>query len=70
MTATLKPGYGYWDLSRYPIGGAFRRSLKINPIKLESIEKMPTPYKGSTHYGLTTDGIKIAFNIDGIRGED
>ena len=34
MNATLKKGYGYWDVTQYPYGGCFRRAAQDTPVQL------------------------------------
>jgi hypothetical protein len=29
----IKQGYGYWDVTKYPYGGDFRRATEDRPIK-------------------------------------
>ena len=60
-----KEGFGFWDVTTFPVGGDFKRFRAIEPIS--ELEPMPSPYKGATHYGkIERDGKtrKIAFNLE------
>lgn len=60
----LKPGYGYWDTTAYPIGGNFRRAPKSGKgIEFKVTEVMPKPFKGCNIKGEIisgADGKKLA----------
>ncbi len=62
MQTYIKPGYGYWDTTYYPIGGKFCRAPKNNGVPIEAITDMETPYKGCDATAVTTDGRNVAFN--------
>ena len=47
QTGTLLKGYGYWETTRYPVGGCFRRAVEDTPIS--DIQPMDRPYLGCTH---------------------
>lgn len=34
MNAILKKGFGYWDITRYPYGGDFRRAVENTPVEI------------------------------------
>lgn len=40
----IKQGYGYWDVTKYPYGGDFRRAKDNTPIKevLEDVGRYET----------------------------
>jgi len=60
----LKPKTGYWDLTHYPIGGSFHRAT-AEGLELDwaSVSELDRRCSGSTHTANTTDGRRIAFNI-------
>jgi len=65
----LKPGYGYYDTTNYPLGGCFRRVPRDGPpmsiVKFETIDKdLLKRAHGMNATGETEDGIRIAFNTD------
>jgi len=66
MAMQMKPGYGYWDITSYPIGGKFCRSDKNggNRVKIVSMSLMDRPYKGCNATGATMDNRRIAFHTD------
>lgn len=61
--ATLgRQGFGFWDVTHYPVGGAFRRFGTNEAV--EDIQKLPNESLGATHSGtITRDGknLKIVF---------
>ena len=42
---SLSPGYGYWDVTNYPLGGKFCRVPRDSPLPLDSatVELLPAP---------------------------
>ena len=65
----MKPGYGYWETTRYPIGGCFRRAPKTgNLLEVTDIEPLDKPYKGCTHSGRI-EKETIAFDLDHLAPE-
>ena len=48
---TLKPGYGYWDTTAYPIGGNFRRAPKSEGITFEVTKELPKATHGANIVG-------------------
>ena len=56
----LRPGYGYWDITSYPVGGSLHRAPKSTSLLVTRIEKM-APYKGADRVGYLENGNKIAF---------
>lgn len=41
-TLQLKPGYGYWDFTSYPVGGCFRRNghAEYSPMTITDVEPL------------------------------
>jgi len=63
MKLILKEGWGYYDMTNYPIGGAFRRAI----LDAEVTDVHKIDYKaGCNHIGML-NGIKIAFNINATK---
>jgi len=60
----LKDGYGYWDTTKYPLGGCFRRV--VGHLMVEITGNVPKRFKGCDYYGKTIDGNTLAFSIDAI----
>jgi len=64
-TTTLKPGCGFWDITRYPIGGKFRRLSRTgHGLPLRDIT--PLSSFGCTHTATADyegEEIKLAFSI-------
>tara|TARA_R100000656_G_C3873371_1_gene112703 strand:- start:54 stop:263 length:210 start_codon:yes stop_codon:yes gene_type:complete len=59
---TLKAGYGYFDFTKYPIGGKFCR-VSENSKGLDLFDCVEQAlYKGVNAIGKTEDGRDIAFN--------
>ncbi len=58
-TATIKPGFGYWDVTRYPRGGDFRRAT--SPIELIDVQVVEKYSDGTAKeiVGKTADGRRI-----------
>jgi hypothetical protein len=56
----LKAGFGFWDITRYDIGGKFTRNGE-SPLELKNIKEIEW-CKGCTRTGETNDGRTIAFN--------
>jgi len=61
-TQRIKPGYGYWDTTSYPIGGSFRRAGADGVPIVEVLRSFDT-YKGCNREGLTSDGRKVAYDV-------
>ena len=58
----LKKGFGYWDVTNYPLGGKFCRDSK--PLLIILVSTLDSRYsKGCTDIGTTLDNRKVAFNI-------
>jgi prepilin-type processing-associated H-X9-DG protein len=55
---TLKANFGFWDITKYPIGGKFTRGETDLPLK--DVEPMPWA-RGCNSKGQTLDGRTIAF---------
>ena len=67
----LKPGWGYWEIDRYPIGGCFRRAdgppSPGKPIA-EVLEDIEPPYKGCDIKVRFEDGTTGALDRTAIVG--
>lgn len=67
----IKPGFGYWDVTSYPLGGSFHRApaagLKI--VKIERIYPRGLNTHGTNAVGVTADGRKVAFDTNHTEGE-
>lgn len=37
MTAVLKAGFGYWDVTTYPKGGCFKRAKERTPVTIKEV---------------------------------
>jgi hypothetical protein len=63
MEYRIKPGAGFWDTTRYPIGGKFDRAgalgLKVNVVRTF---KRSQSSHGTDAEGITLDGRTIAFD--------
>lgn len=57
----VRPGYGYWETDKYPIGGCFRRSPSGGEGIVEVLRTFPS-YRGVSEEGRTADGRKIAYD--------
>ena len=42
----LKAGHGYWETSKYPIGGCFRRAGDEGKEIKKTLRQIKPPYKG------------------------
>ena len=62
MMATVKlmPGSGYWDISKYPLGGDFRRAGQTG-LLVRDVSKLDGHSAKADSIGLTEDGRRIAF---------
>ena len=60
----IKPGYGYWDTTHYPIGGSFRRSPDGQSVWLGEKKRDVEPmYKGcDVEYYLPDGQSTVAVN--------
>jgi hypothetical protein len=58
----LKKGWGYWDMSHYPIGGDFKRTTE----EISVVIKKLISYKGNDYIGIF-NGEEIAFSSDCIK---
>ena len=65
MTPThfIKAGHGYWDITHYPIGGAFRRAPEDLPFTTEGTA-FQCPGRGPHALGRTPSGQRIAVRED------
>ena len=55
----IKPGYGYWDTTHYPIGGSFRRAPKPLGVEVEITDTIE-PFKGCDTLVRLKDGSTAA----------
>lgn len=58
----IKPGYGYYDTTYFPIGGSFHRS-PTEGLRVIVTRKFKM-YEGVNTEGRTTDGRTVAFRLD------
>ena len=67
MTPThyVKKGNGYWDITVFPIGGAFRRAAENLPFVTEG-SMFQAPGRGPHAVGRTEDGRRIAVDEKGF----
>jgi len=61
----IKPGYGYWDTTSYPLGGCFGRAGE-DGVNIVKITRGPNDYpglrsKGCDEEGLTDDGHRVCY---------
>jgi len=64
MLLKIKPGYGYWETTRHPIGGEFHRAGDHGLIITDIIRDNLNGYKGCTHKArVQACNRTIAFNI-------
>lgn len=62
-TNKLKAGYGYWDITNHPVGGAFHRA-PTDGLPIRDITHFK-PHKGTNAQAIAFNGTKklvIAFN--------
>jgi hypothetical protein len=48
----LKKGFGYWDVTKYPVGGCFKRAIEDMPLEQVGVPNtynngMPREYSGT-----------------------
>ena len=64
----IKPGYGYWDTTKYPLGGCFGRAGKdgVNIVKvMRSLNDYPgLSSKGCDEEGLTDDRRRVCYSTE------
>ena len=63
----IKPGYGYWDITNYPIGGCFRRADRDGAesvIIIDTTAEIEPSYKGVNRRGKSADGRLIAWHSE------
>lgn len=57
----IKPRYGYYETSDYPIGGCFRRAGELGvPI---TVTRVFESYHGCNAEGTNLDGKSVAFDL-------
>jgi len=61
----IKPSHGYYDITRFPIGGAFRRAGDAGVEIAEIVRKFKL-YHGCDTEGRLSDGTRVAFNSKNI----
>ena len=62
-THFIKRGHGYWDISQFPIGGAFRRAPKDRDVPYTpegTCYQNPKTMRGPHSYGTLADGTRVA----------
>ena len=57
----IKPGHGYYDITRFPIGGAFRRPGEEG-VRLAEIVRTFKMHHGCNTEARLSDGTRVAFN--------
>lgn len=62
-TVNLKSGFGYWDITKYPIGGDFRR-VGNEPLQIKITRLYPEPIKGCNAQGETPTGRWVSFVLN------
>lgn len=65
VVAVIPKGFGFWDTTHFPIGGAFRRA-GFGGVRLVSFTPLAAPVKGCDHEGVTTTGKRVAFRLSNI----
>lgn len=65
-SASLRPGFGYWNVTRHPIGGDFRRCPRegVTPI-VTNIEPLRASFRGATHKGQV-GAMRVAFSLNAL----
>lgn len=62
----IKPGYGYWCIDRFPIGGDFHRASKTEGLEIKNLEKLKKSIDGCNAIAETLTGSRIAFSLEHI----
>ena len=62
QVVTLPKGVGFYDTTKYPIGGKFDRVTDSNGLKV-TVKRRFKLYKGTDTEGMTSDGKKVAFQM-------
>ena len=61
----IMPGYGYWDITSYPIGGCFKRAPRNGPpVELDNVSGPVDTRKGRMILATTIDGRRVAVSPD------
>ena len=63
----IRPGYGYWDVTTYPLGGDFHRNGQT-PLAV-TVEQTFKPQKGCDTVGKTEAGRRIVFGYRDVTEE-
>ena len=65
MRYAIKPGYGFWDITHYPIGGCFRRAPRSSneQVVVAGVEVIGR-VNGCNRIGTDSLGQRIAFDFD------
>lgn len=58
----IKPGYGYYDCTSYPLGGSFHRTGNTGLEVIGELRAIKPKTHGCDTYGQTADGRKVAFD--------
>ena len=61
MKARITYGFGYWDCTKYPIGGDFGRVEDKGGLLVDRVERLPRTFHTADSIGYTAEGRKIAF---------
>lgn len=56
----IKPGHGYYDVTSYPLGGAFRRAGESG-LEIVEITRTFKRFHGCDTQGKAADGRAVAF---------
>lgn len=57
----IKQGYGYWDVTKYPYGGNFRRAAENRPIA-EVLEQLTVKGRSETKVKLLDGSVAVVRN--------
>lgn len=60
----IKPGYGYWDTTKYPIGGCFARAPADGLLVTVTGPPIYPRVHGCNERGRTEDGRTVAYSTD------
>ena len=67
---TLPPGTGYFDCTRYPLGGKFCRVPRDDPKGMIILDIKLIPFcKGIDAIGKTKDNRSVAFKEEHLKGD-
>lgn len=57
----IKPGYGYYDVTLYPLGGDFKRAHPERGLVITKVVRTFPAYHGCDTEGLTATGDHVCF---------